>query len=111
MRVDFDQLPDCVAIVGSRSWAIPIDDISLIMLMHVKRFVTQLREGTEVVSGGAEGIDQWAVRHAEGRGLPIKEYFPDRDILGFSKFFIRNSEIVEHVRERHGVVVAFKDIN
>lgn len=97
-RIDFTQLPLCVGIVGSRDF--PRLDV-------VNAFVHRLRDGTEVVSGGARGVDRAAVLTAKARGLGWREFLPDESLPSPSRFFIRNSEIVDYVRDRQGVIVAF----
>lgn len=99
MRLNFELLPICVGIVGSRDFP---------RLDAVQAFVGRLkRPCTEVVSGGARGVDRAAVDAAKRLDLPWKEYLPDDALPSPAKFFARNTQIVEHVKRRGGIVVAF----
>ena len=60
---------------------------------------------TEIVSGGAEGIDALARRYAKEHGLLIKEFLPEYDRYGKPAAFIRNTQIVEYAH----IVLAFWD--
>jgi hypothetical protein len=60
---------------------------------------------TEIVSGGAEGIDSLARRYAEEHGLLLKEFLPEYGRHGKSAAFVRNSHIVEYAH----IVLAFWD--
>ncbi len=73
-----------VAVIGSRS--LMIDDLS--------GFIPS--EATEIVSGGARGIDRSARLYAFKNGLKLKEFFPDyrRYRKGAPKR--RNQEIIDY---------------
>jgi predicted Rossmann fold nucleotide-binding protein DprA/Smf involved in DNA uptake len=43
----------------------------------VEAFVRSLPTGCVVVSGGARGVDTWAVEAARARGLEVREHLPD----------------------------------
>ena len=60
---------------------------------------------TEIVSGGAEGIDTLARRYAKEHGLLLKEFLPDYDRYGKPAAFMRNTQIVEYAH----MVIAFWD--
>ena len=60
---------------------------------------------TEIVSGGAEGIDSLARRYAKEHKLLLKEFFPDYGRYGKSAAFVRNSSVVEYAH----IVLAFWD--
>jgi len=60
---------------------------------------------TEIVSGGAEGIDTLARRYAKEHKLLLKEFLPDYKKYGRSAAFIRNDEIVGYAH----IVLAFWD--
>ena len=63
------------------------------------------RNCTEIVSGGADGIDTLARRYAEEYGLLFKVFPPEYDRYGKSAVFIRNLQIVEYAH----IVIAFWD--
>lgn len=87
-----------VGVVGSRGYPSPT---------KVADFVRSLPAGTVVVSGGARGVDTWAVLAAQARGLACRETKPD--LAKHPVFALaakaRNREIVEESDE----VVAFWD--
>jgi len=51
---------------------------------------------TEIVSGGAEGIDTLARRYAREHKLLFKEFPPEYDKFGKPAALIRNSQIAEY---------------
>ena len=51
---------------------------------------------TEVVSGGAKGVDTYARFFAEGHNLPLTEFRPEYNKYGKSAPIIRNKQIVEY---------------
>ncbi len=60
---------------------------------------------TEIVSGGAMGIDSSARRYAKNNGLKLTEFLPDYDNYGRSAPIRRNVEIINYA----DVIVAFWD--
>lgn len=73
-----------LAVVGSRTLTVE----------HLERF---LPEGvTEIVSGGALGIDRCAAAYAAAHGLPITEFLPDYRRFGRGAPLKRNEEIVAY---------------
>ena len=60
---------------------------------------------TEIVSGGADGIDTLARRYAKEHGLLFKEFPPEYGRYGKPAAFIRNTQIVEYAH----MVLAFWD--
>lgn len=82
-----------VAIVGSRNLC--IEEIGI-----------YLPKGTtEIVSGGAKGIDQSAKKYAEQKGLCYTEFLPDYRRYGKGAPLKRNMEIVDYAE----CVIAFWD--
>ncbi len=82
-----------IAIVGSRSIkAIPLSE----MLP---------RECTEIVSGGAIGVDTCAAEYAKAHGLKLTEFLPEYERYGRSAPLKRNDQIVQYADE----VYAFWD--
>lgn len=82
-----------VAIVGSRE----------LMLEDFSKYLPA--EVTEIVSGGARGIDRCAARYAKKVGLKLKEFLPDYDQYGKRAPLLRNLEIIEYA----DLVLAFWD--
>lgn len=82
-----------VAVVGSRN--ISISDIG-----------SFLPQGTtEIVSGGARGVDACARRYARKHGIPLTEFLPDYDTYGRMAPLRRNDRIIQYA----DVVLAFWD--
>ena len=73
-----------VAIVGSRG-------------LYLNDFSPYLPgDTTEIVSGGARGIDSCAAAYARREGLKLTEFRPDYDSFGRSAPLRRNVEIVDY---------------
>lgn len=51
---------------------------------------------TEIVSGGAEGVDKLAERYADEHGIPIKIFYPQYEKYGRNATLLRNTEIVKY---------------
>lgn len=85
-----------IAIVGSRNYP---------DAKRVFEFVHELPPDTVVVSGGAGGVDTWAILQAKRDGLATKVYPADWGKYGMSAGFRRNQTIVDDV----DCVVAFWD--
>lgn len=82
-----------VAIIGSRG-------------LYVSDFSEYLPVGTtEIVSGGARGIDSCARRYALSHGIKLTEFLPDYDRYGYSATHIRNDSIIDYADK----VLAFWD--
>lgn len=82
-----------VAVIGSRKLAVP--DLE-----------NYLPEGvTEIVSGGAKGVDTYARRYAEANALKLTEFIPDYEHYGRSAPLRRNLEIIDYA----DMVIAFWD--
>lgn len=85
-----------VAIVGSRE---PGD-------FTVERMVQRIPRGTtELISGGAPGVDTIAVQAALQMDLPIRVFSPDYELYGNMAPLVRNRRIVEAA----DLVLAFWD--
>ena len=86
-----------VAIVGSR-------DLQNKEEYWYKKICESIPQNcTEIVSGGADGIDTLAHRYAKEHKLLFKEFLPDYNRYGKSSLFIRNTQIVEYAH----MVLAF----
>ena len=82
-----------VAVIGSRGLTVP----------DLERY---LPEGvTEIVSGGARGVDTSAARYARTHGLLLTEFLPEYNLYGRGAPLRRNITIIEHA----DVVLAFWD--
>ena len=82
-----------VAIIGSRN--LIVNDLQNYLPPNV----------TEIVSGGAKGIDTCAREYAQNNGIKLTEFFPEYDKYGRSAPLKRNLLIIGYADE----VVAFWD--
>ncbi len=76
-----------LAIVGSRSVA--VDDLGKYIPDGV----------SEIVSGGAKGIDTCAANYARAAGLKLTEFLPDYDSYGRGAPLRRNDQIAAYADE------------
>lgn len=82
-----------IAIIGSRG-------------LHVTNFEEYLSCGvTEIVSGGAKGIDSDAEAYANANGIKMTVFLPDYARYGRGAPIVRNKQIVDYADE----VLAFWD--
>ena len=82
-----------VAIIGSRS--VCVDDLAPYLPC----------ECTEIVSGGAKGVDQCAAEYARKHGIKLTEILPQYEKYGRGAPIVRNKAIVDHA----DLVLAFWD--
>lgn len=82
-----------VAVIGSRK----------VFVNHLERYLPP--QTTELVSGGAYGVDSCAKAYAMATGIPIKEFLPDYETYGRRAPIIRNTEIIDYA----DIVIAFWD--
>lgn len=82
-----------IAVIGSRN--LNINDLSVYLPKNT----------SELVSGGAKGIDSDARAYAEKNNIPIKEFLPDYRRFGKGAPLKRNLQIIEYADE----VLAFWD--
>jgi hypothetical protein len=82
-----------VAVIGSRG--LHVDDL--------RQYLP--KETTEIVSGGAKGIDSDARAYAQAHGIPLKEFLPEYQKYGRGAPLKRNLLIIEYA----DVVLAFWD--
>lgn len=73
-----------VAVVGSRT----------LLVSNLEDYIPS--ECSEIVSGGARGIDSCAAKFAKEKGLPLTEFLPDYASFGKAAPIIRNKEIVDY---------------
>lgn len=61
---------------------------------------TAIRESgfviTEVVSGGARGVDRMGEQYARYYGIPIRQFIPDWNGIGKSAGFRRNEQMADY---------------
>ena len=82
-----------IAIVGSRG--IKVDNLGLFLPSEV----------TEIVSGGAKGVDTCAAEYARSKGLRLTVFFPDYEKYGRYAPLERNKKIIDYADS----VIAFWD--
>lgn len=82
-----------VAVIGSRG--LTIDDLG--------KYLPE--ETTEIVSGGAKGIDTCAREYANSHGIKLTEFLPEYEKFGRSAPLKRNITIIEY----SDIVLAFWD--
>ncbi len=82
-----------VAVIGSRS----------LVVNNLEKYLPP--ETTEIVSGGAKGIDSCAEKFANNNGLPIKVFLPQYEKFGRSAPLKRNISIIDY----SDTVLAFWD--
>ena len=73
-----------VAIVGSRN----------IFIENFDRYLT--KDVTEIVSGGAKGVDFCAKKYAQTHNISYKEFLPDYKKYGKAAPLYRNNEIIAY---------------
>ena len=88
-----------VAIIGSRKLAAGEENCYKLLCENVPS------NCTEIVSGGADGIDTLAQRYARENSILFKRFEPEYDKYGKNAPLVRNTEIVEYAH----LVLAFWD--
>ncbi len=79
-----------LAIVGSRT----ITDIKFLngaIIMHLKNKII-----SEIISGGAKGVDSLAEQYAKEKNIPITIFLPDWDQHGKKAGYLRNIQIAKY---------------
>ena len=82
-----------LAIIGSRTLVVP----------NIEEYLP--KDVTEIVSGGAKGIDQAAARYARINGIKLTEFLPDYARYGRGAPLKRNEQIADYA----DAVLAFWD--
>lgn len=90
-----------VAVIGSRS--IEYDKLQMKAYELLCEYIPA--NCTEIVSGGAMGVDRLAEIYARKNNIPMKIFLPDYDKYGKRAPKVRNEQIVEYSDE----VIAFWD--
>ncbi len=86
-----------LAVVGSRTWN---------QYLQLENVLCKLYPPpTEIVSGGAAGVDTLASTFAKAYGLPLTVFKPDWKQFGKAAGAIRNQEIVDYCDQ----LIAFWD--
>ena len=91
-----------IAIIGTRSPTISYNDWLMLLLSHI-----DVSTMSEVISGGAKGIDSYAKRFAQAFKRPLTEYLPEYSKFGRTAALMRNVDIVKSA----DLVVAFPSKN
>lgn len=87
-----------IGIVGSR-------DFPESSKKYIKWFIEDCARNTIIISGGARGVDRWAVQYAKDYDMETIVFLLDKS-LGFPKaLFARNIQIVDE----SDLIVAFWD--
>ncbi len=86
-----------VAVVGSRTLKIGIDELGAYLP----------KETTEIVSGGAKGIDTCAREYATANNIKLMEFLPEYELYGRAAPIERNKRIVEYA----DIVVVFWNVS
>ncbi len=82
-----------VAVIGSRS----------IKNADISEYIP--KDATEIITGGAVGVDRLAMREARLRGIPLTVFRPDYEKYGKSAPLIRNKLIADNC----DMLIAFWD--
>lgn len=82
-----------VAIVGSRN----------LIVQDLEKYLPD--DVTEIVSGGARGVDTCARRYAKVKGIKLTEFLPEYHRYGRRAPIVRNRQIIDYA----DVVLAFWD--
>lgn len=82
-----------VAVIGSRD----------LIIQNLQDYLP--KECSEIVSGGAMGIDSCARQYAQEHNLKLTEFLPDYETYGRRAPLLRNLEIIDYA----DVVLAFWD--
>jgi hypothetical protein len=96
-----------VIIAGSRHVSLP-NAIDLVQY-GIEQFQALHGEITEIVSGGAPGIDTAAAIYANSRKVPFKEFPADWKTLGMAAGPIRNGRMAAYAREADGSLLLIWD--
>ncbi len=74
-----------IAVVGSRN-----------LCPSETQLAEVLSEATEIVSGGAKGVDTRAADYANQHGIRLTEFLPQYALYGRAAPILRNREIVDY---------------
>jgi hypothetical protein len=95
-----------LAIVGSRNYTNYLQFSELIQSALSLWSISE-KDITNIVSGGAQGVDLMAEKWALEHNIPIKIFKPDWNLSGKSAGPLRNQQIIENATH----VVAFPSKN
>lgn len=82
-----------IAVIGSRN----------LIVKDLGRYLPE--NVTEIVSGGARGIDACARKYAKAHGIKLKEFLPEYEKHGRSAPLKRNLQIIDYA----DLIIAFWD--
>lgn len=91
-----------LAIIGTRTPTIDYDKWVRLLLSHI-----DVSKVTQIVSGGARGIDSYGRRFARKYQIPITIFQPEYSKYGRAAPLVRNIDIVRIA----DLVIAFPSIN
>ena len=86
-----DSMKYKLGIVGTRNPGIHYEELETLITSIIK-----LEEVSEIISGGAKGIDSYGKNLAIKNQVPFKEYIPEYGKYGRKATLIRNRQIVEN---------------
>lgn len=109
IEIPYDELPDTIAVVGSRSFARSKQSDEYIR-RQVSLFVSKTRPETRIVSGGAIGVDDYAEYAADEHVRTFVPILPKKELGSPWMFFERNGRLVDYVKKHDGMIVAFIDV-
>lgn len=112
MKINFENFPKKVAIIGSRSFAKHDSNhrrtyLENKMRFWINRFMDNLPDDTTIISGHGLGVDRWVEEEADRRKMTKVIYNPyDEKLDNFvAACFARNTKIANSA----DIVVAFVD--
>jgi hypothetical protein len=71
------------------------DDYDLLKI-ELDRFLSDVDEEIEIVSGMASGADSLGIKYAKEKGYPVKEFYAKWGSLGKRAGYVRNGEMAEY---------------
>lgn len=104
-ELDHSKLPLVVGIVGSREFE--KRGVRQHVYADMLRFINKLASGTTIVSGGAIGVDTYAEEIADNFHMTKEIFRPNESLPVPKRFFVRNQQIVNYLKDHGGTLVSF----